>query len=87
LVERSGWLGGLGVTGATGLHTFFNNFGAFQGAPRRRVVGGLGQELVDRVQKMGGGVGHVRMERGGDFVSMLTPVEPEAFKLAAALSA
>ena len=28
-------------------------------------------------------MGHVRMERGGDFVSMLTPVEPEIFKLAA----
>ena len=26
----------------------------------------------------------MRMERGGDFVSMITPVEPEAFKLAAA---
>ncbi len=33
---------------------------------------------------MNGGVGHVEMERGSDFVSMLTPVEPETFKLAAA---
>ena len=49
-----------------------------------RVVAGIAQELVDRVQAMGGGIGHVRMERGGDFVSMLTPVEPETFKLAAA---
>lgn len=48
-----------------------------------RVVAGIAQELVDRVQKMGGGIGHVRLERGGDFVSMLTPVEPEVFKLAA----
>jgi len=42
------------------------------------VVAGIAQELVDRCQAMGGGVGHVRMERGGDFVSMITPVEPEA---------
>jgi len=48
-----------------------------------RLVAGIAQELIDRVQRMGGGVGHVRMERGGDFVSMLTPVEPETFKLAA----
>jgi hypothetical protein len=84
LVEKAGWLGGMGITGATGLHSFFNIFLAHPGAERMRVVGGIAQELVDRVQQLGGGVGHVLMERGGDFVSMLTPVEPEAFKLAAA---
>jgi len=87
-VEKAGWLGGMGITGATGLHSFFNIFmpqpGLPEGTERMRVVGGIPQELVDRVQALGGGVGHVRMERGGDFVSMLTPVEPEAFKLAAA---
>ena len=84
LVEQAGWLGGMGITGATGLHSFFNIFDAPPGGERMRVVGGIAQELVDRVQSLGGGIGHVRMERGGDFVSMLTPVEPEAFKLAAA---
>lgn len=84
LVERAGWLGGIGITGATGLHSFFNVFDAYPGAERMRVAAGIAQELVDRVQQLGGGLGHVRMERGGDFVSMLTPVEPEAFKLAAA---
>lgn len=84
LIERAGWLGGIGITGATGLHTFYNIYGAAPGAPRRRLVGGIAQELVDRVCEMGGGVGHVEMERGGDFISMLTPVEPETFKLVAA---
>lgn len=84
LVERAGWLGGMGITGATGLHTFYNIFGATPGAERMRVVAGIAQELVGRVRELGGGVGHVRMERGADFVSMLTPVEPETFKLAAA---
>ncbi|HUU68300.1 MAG TPA: FAD-dependent oxidoreductase [Planctomycetota bacterium] len=83
LIDKAGWLGGMGITGATGLHSFFNIFAAHPGAGRTRVVAGIAQELVDRVQRLGGGVGHVRMERGGDFVSMLTPVEPEAFKLAA----
>jgi len=83
LIERAGWLGGMGITGATGLHSFFNIFDAHPGAERMRVVAGIAQELVDRVEQLGGGVGHVRMERGGDFVSMLTPVEPETFKLAA----
>ena len=84
LVERGGWLGGIGITGATGLHSFFNIFAHHPGVERRRVVAGIAQELVDRVTALGGGIGHVRMERGGDFVSMLTPVEPEVFKLAAA---
>ncbi len=84
LVERAGWLGGIGITGATGLHSFFNIFDAHPGAERTRVVAGIGQELVDRVERLGGGVGHVRMQRGGAFVSMLTPVEPETFKVAAA---
>jgi len=84
LVEQAGWLGGMGITGATGLHSFFNIFDAHPGAERMRVVAGIAQELVDRVQQCGGGVGHVRVERGGDFLSMITPVEPETFKLVAA---
>lgn len=83
LMEQAGWLGGLGFAGATGLHNFFNIFGAHPGAPRLRVVAGIAQELVDRVQRLGGGVGHVPMERGADFVSLVTPVEPEVAKLAA----
>jgi NADPH-dependent 2,4-dienoyl-CoA reductase/sulfur reductase-like enzyme len=70
LVEQSGWLGGIGVTGATGLHSFFNVFDAHPGAQRTRVASGIAQELVDRVGRLGGGLGHVRMERGGDFVSI-----------------
>ena len=84
LVEKNGWLGGMGITGATGLHSYFNIFDAHQGAERMRLVAGIAQELVDRVTAQGGGMGHIRMERGGDFVSMLTPVEPEVFKLVAA---
>jgi hypothetical protein len=84
LVEKAGWLGGMGITGATGLHSFFNIFDAHPGSERLRVVGGIAQELVDRVQERGGGIGHARVERGGDFLSMITPVEPETFKLVAA---
>ena len=84
LIDQAGWLGGMGITGATGLHSFFNIFDAQPDTVRARVVAGIAQELVDRTTALGGGMGHVRMERGGDFVSMLTPVEPEVFKLAAA---
>ena len=80
LIEKNGWLGGIGIVGATGLHSFFNIFDAHHGAHRMRVVGGIAQEIIVRLTRRGGGIGHVRMERGGDFVSMLTPVEPEVFK-------
>jgi hypothetical protein len=80
LIEKNGWLGGVGIVGATRLHSFFNIFDAHPGARRYKVVSGIAQELVDLVTQRGGGMGHVRMERGGDFVSMLTPVEPETFK-------
>jgi len=80
MIERHGWLGGMGIVGATGLHSFFNIFDAVPGAERMRLVAGIAQEIIDRVQAAGGGLGHIRMERGGDFVSMLTPVEPEVFK-------
>ncbi len=80
LIEKNGWLGGIGIVGATGLHSFFNIFDAHPVAECMRVVGGIAQEIIDRVTRRGGGMGHIRMERGGDFVSMLTPVEPETFK-------
>lgn len=84
LIEKAGWLGGMGITGATGLHSFFNIFDAYPGAERTKLVEGIAQELVDRVTSLGGGVGHVRMKRGGDFISMFTPVEPEVFKYVSA---
>jgi hypothetical protein len=83
LVEKAGWLGGIGITGATALHNFFNIYGAHPGAKRMQVVKGIAQELVDRTQELGGGMGHIELERGGEFVSMATIVEPEIFKLAA----
>ncbi|NLG48699.1 MAG: FAD-dependent oxidoreductase [Chloroflexi bacterium] len=80
LIEQAGWLGGIGITGATGLHSFFNIFGAHAGVGRKRVVAGIAQELVDRCRMLGGALGHVPMEKGADFVSMLTPVDPEVFR-------
>ncbi len=89
LVEQSGSLGGIGVSGATGLHTFYNIYGTAEGgvipgAERLRVVRGIPQELIDRVRAAGGGIGHIPLEKGADFVSMLTPVDPEVFRAVAA---
>ena len=34
LIEKAGWLGGMGITGATGLHSYFNIFDAHPEAER-----------------------------------------------------
>ncbi len=57
LIDKAGWLGGMGITGATGLHSFFNVFDACPGAVRALVVAGIAQELVDRVRDLGGRFG------------------------------
>ena len=67
LIEKAGYLGGLGVIGATALHNFFNIFDATPGAQRIRVAAGLAQELVDRIYEKGGALGHVHLERGGAY--------------------
>jgi hypothetical protein len=84
LVERAGWLGGIGISGATGLHTFYNVYLEAPGAPQLKLIGGIPQELIDRTVEAGGAVGHVEMERGGDFISRLTNVAPEVYAVVAA---
>ncbi len=80
LIEKEGYLGGLGVIGATALHNFFNIFDATPGTQRLRVARGIAQELVDLVQEHGGAIGHIHLEKGGRYISMITPVEPEITK-------
>lgn len=83
LVESAGWLGGIGITGATALHNFYNIFGAEKEAEPLRVAAGIAQELVDRVKARDGGIGHVPVEGGADYISVVTPLEPEVFKAVA----
>ena len=80
LIEKEGYLGGLGVIGAVVLHNFFNVFDATPGAPRLRVAKGIAQELVDRVQLRGGAIEDIRVEKFGDHTSIISIVEPEITK-------
>jgi len=83
LVEKNGFLGGTAINGATGLHSFFNIYKPFPRAPKVQLVKGIPQEIVDELVKAGGSTGHIEMEEGYDFVSILTPVDPEVFKMVA----
>ena len=81
LVERDGFLGGTATNGIPFLG-FFSGDGT-------RVVGGVPQEIVDRMVALRGSVGHVR---GGtwrtgsgeyDYEFSLTPYDPECLKFVA----
>ena len=84
LVERYGLLGGDVVGAATGLHSFFNTYQNDPPTERVQVVAGIPWELAGRLEQAEGSLGHVPLERGGRYLSVLTPIDPEVFKRVAA---
>lgn len=65
LIERDGTLGSVMSMGITP-HGFYSSKG-------EKVIGGIAQEFIDRLQKVGGAIGHVR--EGNRFYSV-TPIDP-----------
>lgn len=72
LIEQRPFVGGNATTGLC-LHNYLTKFD-------RQVVFGLAQEVVDRLKAMGGAVGHIPF---GGFVSAVTPVDGEMFRIMA----
>ncbi len=73
LVERHGFAGGMSTAGLVyPWMTFHDRDGT-------RVIGGLAQEIVDRLWSRGASPGHLRDTIG--FVHSLTPFEPYALRL------
>lgn len=70
LIEQRPFVGGNATTGLC-LHNYVTKY-------NRQVVFGLAQELVDRLIRMGGAVGHVPF---GGFVSAVTPVDGNLFRI------
>jgi len=83
LIERKGYPGGTVVEGGTALHSFFNLWKAFPGVPKKQVVRGIPQEIVDRLVKIGGTSGHAEMLAGYDYDSVCTAIDTELYKLVA----
>jgi hypothetical protein len=67
LVERHGFLGGVAALGYC-FHTFFSHRG-------EKVVGGIAEEIIQRLIPLKGAIGHIRWE-GGHFGSV-TPIDQE----------
>ena len=81
LIEVKGYPGGTVTEGGTALHSFFNLWKEFN-VPRRQVVKGIAQEIIDRLWKIGGTGGHGEMSKGYGYDSVCTCVDTELYKLA-----
>lgn len=71
LVERYGFLGGTATAAMVGPWMTFHS-------GSERIVGGIAQEIVERLVAMGGSPGHV--PDSSDYVSTITPFDPELHK-------
>ncbi len=71
LVERYGFLGGTATAAMVGPWMTFHS-------GSKRIVGGIAQEIVERLQRKGGSPGHVH--DSSDYVSTITPFDPEIHK-------
>lgn len=71
LVERYGFLGGTATAAMVGPWMTFHS-------GSKRIVGGIAQEIVERLQRKGGSPGHVY--DSSDYVSTITPFDPEVHK-------
>ena len=81
LIEVKGYPGGTATEGGTALHSFYNLWKAFPGVKKRQVVRGIGQEIIDRLQKVGGTSGHAEMSKGYNYDSVCTCIDTEMYKL------
>ncbi|MBV8432870.1 MAG: FAD-dependent oxidoreductase [Candidatus Eremiobacteraeota bacterium] len=71
LVERYGFLGGTATAAMVGPWMTFHSGG-------ERVVGGIAQEIVERLMAKGASPGHLR--DSSDYVPTITPFDPEVHK-------
>ncbi len=71
LVERYGFLGGTATASMVGPWMTFHSGGD-------RIVGGIAQEIVERLVAMGGSPGH--LTDSSDYVATVTPFDPEVHK-------
>jgi hypothetical protein len=71
LVERYGFLGGTATASMVGPWMTFHS-------GDDRIVGGIAQEMVERLMRKGASPGHVR--DSSDYVATITPFDPEVHK-------
>ena len=80
LIEWKGYTGGTAVEGGTSLHSFYNLYKAFPGAPKKHLVKGIPEELIQRLYREGGTAGHCEMDIYYDYDSVCTTIDTEIYK-------
>lgn len=80
LIEREGYAGGALINGAGPIHSFFNLYKSVEGAKKVQVVKGIAQELIDRMVEQQLSPGHLEMDKGGSYDSVITLIDWEGFK-------
>ena len=80
LVEWKGYTGGTAVEGGTALHSFYNLYKAFPGVPKKHLVKGIPEELIQRLSREGGTAGHCEMDVYYDYDSVCTTIDTEIYK-------
>jgi glycine/D-amino acid oxidase-like deaminating enzyme len=71
LIERYGFLGGTATAAMVGPWMTFHS-------GSDRIVGGIAQEIVERLVRLGGSPGHIH--DASDYVATITPFDPEVHK-------
>jgi len=71
LVERYGFLGGTATAAMVGPWMTFHS-------GKERIVGGIAQEMVERLMRKGASPGHIA--DSSDYVATITPFDPEVHK-------
>jgi len=71
LIERYGFLGGTATAAMVGPWMTFHS-------GEERIVGGIAQEIVERLIALGGSPGHIA--DASDYVATITPFDPEVHK-------
>jgi len=71
LIERYGFLGGTATASMVGPWMTFHS-------GEKRIVGGIAQEIVERLMRTGASPGHI--VDASDYVPTITPFDPEAHK-------
>ena len=80
LIEWKGYTGGTAVEGGTALHSFFNLYKAFPDAPKKQLIKGIPQELIELLYAAGGTAGHCEMDQYYDYDSVCTTIDTEIYK-------
>lgn len=79
LVEQYGYLGGTMHAGVCGVHSFFNNYQAYN-RPKKQLVKGIPGEIADRMILRGACPGHLDAERGFEHFAVITAFSREDYK-------